>query len=85
MMKIHELKTWNPFFQDMISGKKNFELRKNNRGFKVGDRLDLMEYDPAKDEYTGNHCHKFVKYILIGGDFGLKEGYCIMGLTDEIK
>lgn len=41
--KVHALKTLNPFFSDVLEGRKNFEVRKNDRDFKVGDVLCLQE------------------------------------------
>ena len=45
-MRIHVLKIWPSFFQEMIDGKKPFEVRKNDRDFRVGDVLKLLAYDP---------------------------------------
>ena len=36
-MKIHELKTLPEYFDAVFMGKKNFEIRKNDRDYKVGD------------------------------------------------
>ena len=43
---IHQLKTEHNFFEDVISGKKTFEVRKNDRDFMVGDFLALKELTP---------------------------------------
>ena len=43
----HELKTWPEFFTETRSGRKKFELRRNDRDFRVGDQLLLKEWDPA--------------------------------------
>ena len=67
--RIHKLKTWSEFFELVISGKKTFEIRTNDRNFKVGDRLDLMEYDHIKGEYTGAHCHRYITHILGNNPF----------------
>lgn len=48
-MKIHKLKTINPYFQDVKSKVKTFELRKNNRDFQVGHILLLMEWNVNED------------------------------------
>lgn len=74
----HELKTWPPFFEEVMNGIKSFEIRKDDRGFMVGDTLILREYDLG--EYTGRQIEKIVKYKLIGGQFGVEKGYCILGL-----
>ena len=51
--KIHELKLAKMYYADVASGKKRFELRKNDRGFKVGDGLRLKEY--TNGEETGRY------------------------------
>lgn len=63
-MAIHELKTWKPIFQDMKNGNKAFDIRKNDRNFQVGDELILNEWDSDKEEYTGDHIHALVTWIL---------------------
>ena len=42
-MQTHELKTWPEYFEAVKDGTKNFELRKDDRGFKAGDHLVLAE------------------------------------------
>lgn len=42
---IHELKILHEYFEAVTSGRKQFEIRKNDRGFKVGDQLILCEHD----------------------------------------
>ncbi|MFA5381985.1 MAG: DUF3850 domain-containing protein [Candidatus Micrarchaeia archaeon] len=43
---VHSLKTWPEFFQLTLNGKKKFELRRNDRDYRVGDELLLKEWDP---------------------------------------
>ena len=78
---VHKLKTWAEYFKVIINGSKTFELRKNDRDFKVGDRLDLMEYDPKTQSFTGNHCQRFVSYIIGDNPFVNLNGYVILGLA----
>ncbi|MBR5782892.1 MAG: DUF3850 domain-containing protein [Clostridia bacterium] len=59
---IHELKELTEYFKDVAEGRKGFEVRKNDRDFKVGDFLALNEYDGSK--YTGRCCIVRVGYIL---------------------
>lgn len=44
-MTTHELKLDIRYFDDVKSGKKNFEIRKDDRDFKVGDILELKRFD----------------------------------------
>lgn len=76
----HNLKTWTEYFKEVYEGNKNFELRFNDRNFKVGDFLILQDYCPIKKEYSGFSVKKEITYILQGGSFGLEEGYVILSL-----
>lgn len=88
----HSLKILPKYYDDVLNGRKKFEIRKNDRNFKVGDKLLLQEWD--KDEYTGREMLKEVDYIFPSNGtcelsedycitYGLSEGYCILGLTTE--
>ena len=77
-MATHDLKTWPKHFQDVWDRRKCFELRKDDRQFEVGDVVDLREYDPDADSYSGRFVHSVVSCVL--RDFpGLQPGYCILG------
>ena len=76
----HRLKTLTNYYQDVEKGKKNFEVRFNDRNFKVGDILYLEEFVPPST-YTGRQIVKEVVYILDDQDF-CKEGYVTIGLKD---
>jgi len=74
----HELKILPEFFRDLISERKTFEIRKNDRDYHIGDVLRLKEWDPINQRFTGKMCDRMVTYILHGGQYGIEEGYCIM-------
>ena len=79
-MARHYLKTWPTFFESIFVGAKTFEVRKNDRAFSIGDTLVLEEYRPDTGEYTGESLVVTVSYLLPGGQFGIEEGYCVMGI-----
>lgn len=81
MSNIHELKTWPEFFEPVFQGKKNFELRFDDRRFEVGDELHLREYVPATNEYTGREVRKLVSCIL-KNNRRMADGYVIMSLQN---
>lgn len=76
----HELKIYPEYFEDVRDRIKNFELRKNDRDFMIGDSIRLREYDPVLMQYTGRNCRKLIRYILKGGQFGIDKDYVILGL-----
>lgn len=70
-MTIHVLKCWPKHFEAVDNGSKPFELRYNDRGFKVGDVLLLDEWQPSAayaifktGTYTGRKCMRSVTYVL---------------------
>lgn len=75
----HELKTWPESFEAVQSGAKTFELRRDDRGFAVGDRLLLREWTP--DGYTGRQCYRLVTYIVGPDRFGLDGRTVAMALA----
>ena len=77
--KIHKLKTWTDEFWDVSSGKKTFEVRINDRDFKVGDFLELQEWDPVVKEYLGRRIMVRISYIL-QGKFGLPLNLAVMSI-----
>ena len=77
-MKIHELKTLPEFFEAVDSGAKPFEVRFNDRGFKVGDHLCLREY--SNGAYTGRVLHREISYVLDAPAY-CKEGFVVLGLA----
>ncbi len=80
MGKVHRIKTWPQHFKEVKFGKKRFELRKNDRDYKTGDVLELQEFIPEEQIYSGELCHATVEYILHGPSFGLEKGHCIMSI-----
>lgn len=78
---IHELKTWKEYFEEVFMERKTFEVRVNDRNFKVLDYLCLKEWDNDKQEYTGRMLTRRARYILHGGQFGIEKGYVVMSLA----
>lgn len=85
MTQIHQLKTWPEYFSAVLSGEKTFEVRKNDRDFEKGDILELHYYDPDNVfcSRIAKAILKEVSYVLPGGNFGIEEGYCVLGLKEH--
>lgn len=74
----HVLKIWPAYFKDVRSGKKTWELRRDDRQFSEGDTLVLMEWDPVPKEYTGEVERRRVTYVARGG--AIPDGFCCMSI-----
>lgn len=81
MCKVHELKCDPGPFQATYIGSKTFEVRVNDRDYKVGDTLHLREYDRITSTYTGRWVSKRVTYLLAGGSYGLPDNLVVMSLV----
>lgn len=62
-MKTIEKKVWPEYFQQILDGKKTFEVRLNDFEINEGDTLILKEWDPATKDYTGRELSRVVGYV----------------------
>ena len=62
-MSIIEKKIWSEYFDKVLLGKKNFEVRLADFEIKEGDTLLLREFDPKTKKYTGRELKKQVSYV----------------------
>ena len=61
---IIEKKTWPEFFQEILGGKKGFDVRLGDFDCAAGDTIVFREWDPVKQEYTGRVLEKNVTYVM---------------------
>lgn len=71
----HELKILPEYFEKVAIGIKTFEIRKNDRDFKVGDTIFLREFENG--HYGGRNVVAKITYIT---DYEQKEGYVVFGI-----
>lgn len=82
----HELKTDPEVFQAVWDRTKQYEIRKGDRPFAVGDELYLKETkrtgaemaDGEPLEYTGRIAWRTIAHILRGPAYGLADGWVIL-------
>ncbi len=94
-MTKHTLKIDEQWFDAVAVGTKNFEVRKNDRDFKVGDTLLIEEWDSTvidKGEgyesqfgprgCTGRRAVATITFILRAEEFpiAINEGYAVLGI-----
>lgn len=81
LQQAHEIKIWKQYADDILSGKKVFEIRKNDRDYQVGDILQFKVTDQdgvPKDDHDLNRTPYEITYIHSG--LGLQEGYVVMSI-----
>lgn len=79
----HILKCWPDYFEAVQSGKKTFELRKNDRNFQADDCILLLEYEPDLQVYTGRSIERRISYIVREGPW-LTPGYVALSLQEVV-
>lgn len=75
---IHELKIQSEYFLAVINKTKTFEIRKNDRDFKVDDKIILREID-SSGRYTGRIAFRKITYIT---DYAQQENYVVMAIRE---
>ena len=87
----HNIKTHPEPFKAVRKRIKNFEIRKNDKNYKVNDVLILEEYVPDgyfedrdgnknKAMYTGDALERKITYVLEGGAYGIEPGFVALGI-----
>lgn len=81
MSKLHNVKLLKEYFNDVANGNKKFEVRLNDRNYKVNDKLILNEviYENNLPVYTGRSINTTITYVLDNNIY-LKDGYVILGI-----
>ena len=85
-IRTHQLKSWSRFFRPIVAGERTHELRRNDRKYRVGDRILLREYDPNSQTYTGSFCEAVITSMTSQdvpcavSDQGLNPDFCILSV-----
>lgn len=89
MSETHELKTDPEVFQASFWGKRDYEIRYNDRDYQVGDTLILRETEFSGEEmkqgkplrYTGLKMTRTICHVLTG--YGLQDGWVILAVNSK--
>lgn len=77
---MHTLKTDFGLMPDIRNRIKTFDVRKNDREFKVGDTLLLHGWNKKTEKYTDQKIKVEVTYILPGGQYGIQKGFVVLAI-----
>ena len=85
-MSTHKVKSWPKFFQPLSDGTRTHELRRNDRRYQVGDVLEMHEYLPDKQVYSGRTLYMKVTSITSASEpcavseEALHNDFCILSV-----
>lgn len=71
---VHRLKTDATAFERVTRGAKKAEFRRDDRGFEVGDFMELDEY--IDDAYTGRRFYVRISDRTVG--YGIPDGFVML-------
>ena len=83
-MKIHDLKIEEQYYIDVCSGKKTFELRKNDRDYQVGDYV-IFNVIKEGGIYQTQDIYKITYVLKDVEKYGLNKEYCIFSLKKMLE
>lgn len=76
----HNIKIVSRYYEAVLRKDKKFEIRKDDRGYQVGDTVILEEWDDEKEQYSGRWQQVEISYVLRDcPEYGLMPGFCIFG------
>jgi hypothetical protein len=86
-MDLHELKTWPGPFDAIVDGRKRYDVRRHDRGFRVGDMVRFREWHPNTG-YSGREVYATITHLTEPDDDGLPvgvvardPGVCVFGIA----
>ena len=77
----HIIKITEPYADAIIDGRKNFEVRKNDRGYNAGDVIWFKVIYADGCQFTSHPLHdrKF-KITYVHSGLGMENGYVVFGI-----
>ena len=77
---VHVIKAWPEFFEALVDGRKQFEIRFNDRAYAVGHKLRIREFIPSPEgggRFTGREVGRVITYMT---NHEQRRGYVVMGI-----
>ena len=79
----HYIKIERPFADAVCDGRKQFELRRNDRGYNAGDTIRFHCVEQGEEIHHAINSRKYkITYCLNG--YGLREAFIAFGI-EEVK
>lgn len=81
-MKVHEIKLSKDYCDEVYSGEKTFEVRKNDRGYQKGDHISFIPVDRLYGKAYHPVSEKEYEITYVHSGLGLENGYVVLGIKD---
>lgn len=84
-MRTHELKLETKFCDAVLSGVKSFEVRRNDRGYEVGDKIIFQPIDSSHgpvSEFEHPIAQSIFEITYILCDWGIKESFVVLAIKE---
>ena len=81
-MKTHNIKLNIAFCDDVLTGRKPFEIRQNDRGYQAGDYIKFTPVDEHCFVIKHEIQNKIYEITYVLNGYGLKEGYVVFGIKE---
>lgn len=79
-MNLHSLKILDNFYEDVDEEKKTFELRKDDRNYKVDDLINFIVIDKKGNQIKTDIVYQIIYILRNVSEYGLSSDYCILGI-----
>lgn len=80
-MKLHTLKIESVYYNEINFGIKTFELRKNDRDYKVFDLIHFVDTNGQDFKENSNNVYQIIYILKDVEKYGLNKDYCILGIN----
>lgn len=83
---IHRIKLLETFADAVLDGRKNFEVRENDRGYQRGDLVEFLVINKLGNRVNHPLNSKLFEITYVLSGWGIKDGWVVFGIsrtTDE--
>lgn len=84
-MTVHQLKIWPEYYEAVTepdsARRKTCEIRINDRNYLQGDILELREFTPDTEAFTGRQTRRLITHIIQGPPF-LPDNVAVLSLAE---
>lgn len=86
-MKLHVLKIKNEYLVEIFCGRKTFELRRDDRDYKVGDLIHFVDINGDEvdtKEFNKGNLYEITYILRNVPEYGLQDGFAILSINQVI-